>query len=196
MPNLTLCSISPKNVVSSLQWRIQGEGHGGHDPPLGPRGTTGLPRAPVRALPGPQRAPQAWQGHHRPLRGHHRPAKGLSGPQRAPQARQGQATGLSGSSGPQKCNHSRPARGYQSEQAPPAKHGTPQRPVRDTTGFARSTTGLSGAPARGTTGLPGAPHGCQGHHLLAGAQGTTGLLGALQASQGHHRPSFFLLKKL
>ena len=111
-------------------------------------------------------APQACQGHHRPIRG----TTGLTG---APQARQGHhrpskgTTGLSGA--PQACQeHHRPS---------------------------KSTTGLPGAPqtyqeghqrpARGTTGLSGALKACQGHHSPVRAQGTSGLAGAPQARQGH-----------
>ena len=57
------------------QWRIQGGGHMGHDPPLGARGH----HRPARGTTGLSEAPQACQGHHRPDRG-------TTGPPGAPQA--------------------------------------------------------------------------------------------------------------
>ena len=138
---------------SSVQWRIQGGG-----------GVTWVMTPPPWG-PG---APQACQGHHRPIRG----TTGLTG---APQTRQGHhrpskgTTGLSGA--PQACQeHHRPS---------------------------KSTTGLPGAPqtyqeghqrpARGTTGLSGHLRLVRGTTVLSGPRGTSGLAGAPQARQGHHR---------
>ena len=176
----------------------RGGGHGGHDPPLEPRGTTGLPGAPpayqghhrpAKGFLGHQRAPQTWQGHHRPLRGH---TNCLAG---APQACQGHqselrallracqdlkghqcTTGLSGA--PQTCQ------GHRSGS---------QSTAECLLGHKKAPHACQGVPIRGTTihmpsmgfhkGLSGAPQGCQGHHRVS--RGTTDLSGAPQAFQGN-----------
>ena len=78
--------MSGRSGVLSPQWRIQG-GTWVMAPSLGPGGTTGL-----------SGAPQACQGHHRPLRGttgapqayqeHHEPVRSTTGLSGAPQVYQ------------------------------------------------------------------------------------------------------------
>ena len=121
------------------------------------RGTTGLPRAPVRTqstakgLSGPQRAPV-----------HHRPLGGTTDLPRAPVRQSEHCRMLVG---PQKGTTGLPGGTNQRHHNPHAKHGIPQRPIRS------------------TTGLSGAPQGFQGHHRLV--RGTTGLSEALLAFQGN-----------